>query len=768
MLISRLWLQAAILTFIIGFGVLGYLAVSMYSDRPPVPLRVSAPEGNILFTKNDIIGGQHLFQKFGLMQFGTIFGHGAYLGPDFTAQYLHLSAQEMLAFYRGQGMSESEAAARARKELKENRYDAGTGDLMFSPGQAHAFYRMVDYYHGWFGSPEEQKGLRRPQLRDPEAVRKLTAYFSWAAWTTAALRPGKAYSYTNNWPPEPLAGNVLTGEALIWSVLSLIALLGGAGLLLFAAGRYQWLGWEPSSEGATREERTFRDPGRVRLTPSQRATAWYFLVVAALFLAQGTLGGINAHYHAEPGSFYDLPIDRFLPYNLSRTWHLQLALFFVSASYLAMGIFLAPMIAGREPRHQEKLALALFAALVIVVIGSLAGEAASIHDIMGMESSWFWIGNQGWEYLDLGRLWQMLLTVGMIFWVVILVRGLRTRVRKEHPGNMPWLFLYSALSIPLFYGVGMIFGKDSDFAIVDFWRFWVVHLWVEDFLELFTTIMVAYIFVLLGVVRPKAAMIVIYLDIILYSVGGVIGTMHHLYFSGSPAQHMALGAFFSAMEVIPLLFLTYEAWRFMRLGSPPNGRTMLGATSAEFPHKWAVMFLIAVGFWNFLGAGIFGFLINLPVVSYYEIGTQFTANHGHGAMMGVYGMLAMAFFMFAARYFIPQDRASDRAMGLSFWSLNIGLLWMLFINLFPVGYLQLMDSVNNSYWHARRPEFYAQPVVRFIEWLRLPGDTIFIAGGILPVVYLAIRMFRNRNRSTELPPGAAVEGFTKEKNSEQF
>ena len=189
--------------------------------------------------------------------------------------------------------------------------------------------------------------------------------------------------------------------------------------------------------------------------------------------------------------------------------------------------------------------------------------------------------------------------------------------------------------------------------------------------------------------------------------------MHHLYFSGAPAVHMALGAFFSAMEVIPLLLLTYEAWRFMRLGTPAERSARCSAPrSRTFPHKWAVMFLIAVGFWNFLGAGVFGFLINLPIVSYYEIGTQFTANHGHGALMGVYGMLAIGFFMFVARYFIPPDRPSERAMRISFWSLNIGLAWMVFVNLVPVGVLQLYDSLQNGYWHARSPEFFAQPLVR--------------------------------------------------------
>jgi len=760
MLLSSTWLQVAVLTFIVGFAVLGYLAIRTYHDQPPIPKLVVDEVGSTVFTGEDIMKGQHVFQKFGLMQHGSVFGHGAYLGPDFTAQYLHATVEEMASHYSAGAEATPAIRERIQKELRANTYDQATGTLRFSEGQAEVFKRMTAFYQDWFGPLNSQKHLQRPEIKDPEQIRALTAYFAWAAWVTTATRPGTSYSYTNNWPPEPLAGNFLTAQSLIWSVLSLVALLGGAGIILFVFGRYHWLGWHSEDSQAYTRELQFRPPETVRLTPSQRATAWYFLVVAALFLLQGLLGGVNAHYHAEPAGFYGLNLAEWLPYNISRMWHLQLALFFVSASFLAMGIFLAPMIARREPRHQDKLALALFGALVLVVFGSLIGEAAGVKDHIKLSGPWFWLGTQGWEYLDLGRLWQILLIVGMVLWLVILIRGLRVHLAGEHPGNMPWLFLYSAISIPVFYAAGIAFWKHDAYAVVDFWRFWVVHLWVEDFLELFTTIMVAYIFVQLGVIRKTVAMTIIYLDIILYSIGGVIGTMHHLYFSGVPAIHMALGAFFSAMEVIPLLLLTYEAWRFMKLGAPPGERSLLGADSAQFPHKWAVMFLIAVGFWNFLGAGVFGFLINLPVVSYYEIGTAFTANHGHGAMMGVYGMLAIGFFMFVARYFIPRDAASERAMKISFWSLNIGLLWMLFVNLFPLGLLQLNDSVTHGYWHSRQIEFFLSPVVRVIEWLRLPGDVLFIVGGILPIVYLAVRMFKLRNRYEKLSPDAVTDDFT--------
>lgn len=760
MVISTRWLQLSILTFIFGFGVLGFLARVIYNEHPPIPDKVLTEDGTVLFTGSDVMQGQHLFQRYGLMEFGTIFGHGAYLGPDFTAQYLHQSVLACIRFYEQDGKAPADIKARVRDEFKRNRYDTHTRTLAYTRGQAYSFDRLKEYYSGWFGPHSMQKGLRRPNISDPADIHRLTAYFSWAAWASAANRPGADYSYTNNWPYEPYAGNYPTAQAFIWSVLSLIALLGGIGLMLFIFGRYDILGWHRSDVDEPEQKLRFRPPEDVRLSPSQRATAWFFLLVSSLFLAQGLLGGVNAHYHADPAGFYGTDITQWLPYNLSRMWHLQLGIFFVSSSFLAIGIFITPMIARREPRHQDKLTIALFGAVVLVVVGSLLGEAASLKDHIKTNGPWFWIGSQGWEYLDLGRLWQALLTVGMIAWVVILVRGLRSRLSGEHPGNMPYLLLYSAISIPAFYAVGMVFGKFTNFAVMDFWRFWVVHLWVEDFLELFTTIVVAYIFVLLGAVTQKTATRMVYLDIIIYSVGGVIGTMHHLYFSGAPAVHMALGAFFSAMEVIPLMLLTVEAWRFMQLGSWKSQDCILCAPTSEFPHKWAMMFLIAVGFWNFLGAGVFGFLINLPIVSYYEIGTQFTANHAHGSMMGVYGMLAIGFLTFAARYIIPPDKKSETAMKVSFWSLNIGLGWMIFANLVPIGIIQLFDSFKNGYWHAREPLFFAQTSVNIFEWLRLPGDVLFIVGGILPVVYLALRMFRERKRYAQLPDGHETMEFT--------
>lgn len=738
MAISTRWLQIALLTFATGFGILAYLAYRIYAEQPPVPASFVGPEGGMLFTREDILVGQRVFETRGLMEQGSLFGHGAYLGPDFTAEALHRMELSMQRYYG----DTPETEARIRAEFKADRFDGER--VHCSAAMSRAWRDLLDHYETWLGRGVTDDGLRGPRIEDATEIRAVASYVAWSAWVATAPRPGKDYSYTNNWPPDPAAGNTPTADALLWSAISLIALLAGIGATMFAFGRWgDKLGWSRDEPEA--HQLVFRAPRDVRLTPAQRATVWYFVVVAGLFLAQGLCGGANAHYHADASSFFGVDLGHWLPYQLTRTWHLQLAIFFVAASYLAMGIFLAPMIAGTEPRHQDKLAIALFVALVFVVVASLIGELLSYRGDLPRGVAW-WVGAQGWEYLDLGRAFQIALTAGLVFWAVIVFRGLRSRLAEEHPGNMPWLFLYSSLSIPLFYGIGLAYGPRTSFAVMDFWRFWVVHLWVEDFLELFTTITVAYVFVLLGVVHPKTATRLIYLDVILYSVGGVVGTMHHLYFSGAPSVHMAFGAFFSAMEVIPLVLLTYEAWRFMRLGGAGPGESVVNTSDERFPHRWAVMFLVAVGFWNFVGAGIFGFLINLPIVSYWEIGTHFTANHAHAAMMGVYGMLAVGFFVFVSRYFVPRDRGSEMAMRASFWGLNGGLAWMVVLNLFPIGALQLHDALENGYWHARSPAFFAQPAVRTFEWLRIVGDAVFIVVGILPLVYLAARMVAHRRQ----------------------
>lgn len=739
-LIGKGWVQGVALVMIFGFFIMGLLAYRTYTASMPMPDKVVTESGQVVFTGDEITRGQELFQSRGLQEYGSIVGHGAYLGPDYTADYLRRATEDVATQLRDGGMADTHDAVVT--EFRTNRFNPETRTLVFTDRQAEAFDRITQHYAEFFGEDSTKHGLLPRLITDPAEIHDLTAFFAWTAWASAADRPGHNYSYTNNWPSEPRVDNGPTAQLIVWSTLSLIMLLGGTGIMFAVYGRWsQKIGWHSAEAPML----SFRQPGEVPLTRAQRSTIWFFAIVSLLFLAQALLGGAVQHYRADLSNFFGLDLAAILPYNLARTWHLQLALLWTAAAFLAGGIFLTPFISRREPRRQHWLSYGLLGAVVIVVVGSLITEALSIYGIVPSGS----LFSQQWEYLDLPRLWQILLIVGMFLWIAIIWRGMRARLKTESKLNMPWVFFFSGLAIPMFYAVGLLAGSDTHLTVADFWRFWVVHLWVEDFLELFTTVMVAYIFVMLGVVSQRIALGVIFLDVILYSAGGVIGTMHHLYFSGTPVEHMALGAFFSAAEVIPLTFLTVEAWAFLQLGS----RQTTG-DAKPFPHRWAVMFLVAVGFWNFVGAGIFGFLINLPIVSYYQIGTALTANHAHAAMMGVYGMLAVGLAMFAFRYVIPADKWPEKWARVSFWCLNIGLAWMVFASLLPLGVLQLYHSVNEGYFEARSLGYITQPGNAVLEWLRLPGDLIFIIGGVVPFVWIAlqaVRHFKSGPTTDEMP-----------------
>ena len=744
------WRQAVILVLIIGFSLLTLVTAKTYAGAPPIPDRVVDGAGRTLFTGDDIKGGQEVFLKYALMEHGTLWGHGAYLGPDYSAEYLHREAEigrdtvaraQFGKAFQDLPLGEAlEAGELLKLQLKQNRYHKADATLVFTPAEADSFRVQAGEWRSYFDGDRPAPGLPSHYIRDGAELDRLNAYFAWATWATVADRPGADFSYTNNWPYEPLVGNTPTASAYFWSALSLITLLGGLGLILFIFGKFDFLGW-----GGAASRRPVA-PGRLHtwvLTPSQKALGLYFAVVMLLFLLQTALGGVLAHYRAEPGSFYGFDLARILPYNLARTWHLQLAIFWIATAWVAGGLFLAPLVGGAEPRGQRLGVLVLLGALAVVVFGSLGGEYLGINGRLG--GLWFWLGHQGSPYLDLGRFWQVLLALGLVFWLFLMFRALRPAMKvRGDQGEIPSLFLYAAVAIPVFYVPAMFYGPHTNLAVIENWRFWIIHLWVEGFFELFATVLVAVMFVEIGLITARTATRMVYLDAILYLAAGIVGTGHHWYFTGQGTLNMGLASCFSAMEVVPLTLLTLDAWDFIRL----QNRTCADCDQPlAARQRWAINFLIAVGVWNFVGAGVFGFLINLPIVSYFEMGTTLTPNHGHAAMFGVFGMLALAVVVFCLRA-LRSDRVwerNQRLVRIGFWGLNLGLALMMLLDLFPAGVLQFHDAIAHGYWHARRLAFTMTGTFHALEWARAGGDLVFLLAGVVPLVCAAMRMIFARD-----------------------
>ncbi|MBI4971089.1 MAG: cbb3-type cytochrome c oxidase subunit I [Candidatus Omnitrophica bacterium] len=737
--INAWWRHGAIITIIIGITGLMFMGRQTYNNAPPIFKQVEDSAGRVIYTGKDILAGQAVFQRYGLMDYGSVFGHGAYRGPDFTADYLHRSSMLARDTYAIKGFNKNyealdpeqkaEIDQRVTSEIKTNRYDAASGVLHASQVEVESFSKLVLHYQDFFTNPGADAPLPKNYIADVNDIRSLTAFFAWTAWAASTPRPGKDYSYTNNWPPDKDAGNRPSVAVFLWSALSIISLFGALGLVLMFFGRFDYLGW---GHGKVSEIK-LPPIGGWPLTASQKATYKFFVVVSLLFLFQTFMGVVTAHYFVEGAGFYGIDIRSIFPTTITRSWHLQLSIFWIATAWLATGIFVGPMLSEKEPKWQSLLVNVLFTAVVIVAVGSIFGEWLGIKNMLG--NLWFWLGHQGWEYLELGRLWQILLTAGMAIWAFIVFRAIRPTLKNQDPGSMPYLLLYSIIAIPLMYSFGMMYKPSTNFVIADFWRWWIVHLWVEGFFELFTTIVVANFFVILGLVTSRSALRVVYLDILLYLGSGMIGTAHHYYWTAQPAINLALGSFFSAMEVVPLFLLTLEAWDFIRLH---QDKSVLGVDPKEFPHKWTVMFLMAVGFWNFLGAGVFGFLINLPIVSYYEHATYLTSNHGHGALMGVYGNLAIAALAFCSRYIVDPQKWNDRLWAISFWSINLGLLFMLVFSIFPVGIFQMIQSYLHGFWFARSSATINAQFFQVFTWARVLGDVVFVLGGTVPIAYFMV------------------------------
>ncbi len=722
----RLWI--GFLTVVtVSFAVLLFFGREIYRQAPPVPDRVVTTDGKLLFTGQDIKDGQNVWQSMGGQELGTVWGHGAYQAPDWSADWLHREAvfilnrmaQETDSAGFNQLGEERKASLKVKlqEELRPNTYDAVMGILTVSALRAEAIAHNSSYYAGLFTDDPARDAEREVysvpvnSLKDPERVRKLNAFFFWISWACVTQRPGQDITYTNNWPPEDLVGNKPTGALLLWTGFSVIILIAGIGLMAWYYARRK-----DESSGVLPSDFPLKNE---KVTPSQKATLKYFWIVSALLLVQVLMGVITAHYTVEGQGLYGIPLAKWLPYQISRTWHVQIAIFWIATSWLATGLYYAPAISGVEPRFQKLGVNFLFGALLVIVVGSLVGQWLGVMQRLGLVQN-FWFGHQGYEYVDLGRFWQLFLFIGLIIWLLLMGRAIWPALKQRSENrNLLVLFLISVIAIAAFYGAGLMWGRQTNLAVAEYWRWWVVHLWVEGFFEVFAAVVTAFLFVRLRLLRAETATTAVLFSTIVFLSGGILGTFHHLYFTGTPTAVLALGATFSALEVVPLALMGFEAWENLKISQ-----------SSEWikAYKWPIYSFISVAFWNLVGAGIFGFLINPPIALYYMQGLNTTPVHGHTALFGVYGMLGIGLMLFVLRDMNKESVWKEGFVKFGFWSINIGLAAMVLISVLPVGLAQTVASVKEGLWFARSAEFMQQPYIHTLKWLRMIGDTLFGLG----------------------------------------
>ncbi|MCL7763920.1 nitric-oxide reductase large subunit [Polaribacter sp. Z014] len=717
---------------ILSFIALIWVGTEVYQTQPPIPETVIIQEtGETFLTKADIQIGQNVWESIGGMEVGSIWGHGSYVAPDWSADWIHKEAVFMLNAWAKKDFNstyedldvENKAALKARliQQIKTNTYNAKTGSITISKDRYTAIVENSKHYADIFSNGYEKYAIPKGALVDTEKLAQLNAFLFWTSWAASTNRPEKDYTYTSNWPHEPLIDNTITPDSQIWSGFSIVL------LLLFIGGlSYYYIRNHEKGEAVIQPD---KDPlDTLVLTKSQRSVLKYFIVISLLIALQVVLGALTVHYTVEGQAFFGLDLSSVLPYSITRTWHTQLAVFWIAATWLATGLFLAPMISGKEMKFQVFGINFLFVSLLLIVLGSMLGEWLGVHQFLDLTTNFFF-GHQGYEYMDLGRFWQIYLGIGLVLWVFMVGRHVVFAIKKNDDSkHLLIILLISVIAIGMFFFSGLMYGENSSLPVINYWRWWLVHLWVEGFFEVFATVIIAFIFLRMKILSAKTAGKASIASATIFLAGGIIGTLHHLYYSGTPVQAIALGATFSALEVVPLTLMGFEI---------RENWNLLKSNDWIQKYKWPIFFFIAVAFWNMVGAGVFGFLINPPIALYYIQGLNTTAVHAHTALFGVYGLLGMGFIIICLRFY--SDRVwSSVKLKRAFWLLNIGLVAMVFLSMLPVGIIQAYTSITKGYSFARDAELLYSPTVQTLKWMRVVGDVIF-SGGIFYFCWFTIQ-----------------------------
>lgn len=751
------WWGPLIFILVISLAGVGMIGYQTYVDAPPMS-GFKDNNGNTIIDKNTIIRGQEVFHKYALMEYGSFFGDGAQRGPDFTAEALHYTNVYMNDYYIQQTKEATgvqpdewkikEINEKVKSELKKNNYSKADNIVALSAAETYAVKQLNSYYVNKFSGKERTKGLLpKKYISNQAEIEDLSSFFFWGAWVCVTERPGTSFSYTHNWPYDPGAGNTPTSPVIFWSVIGLLGFVLACGIVLYFIGQYNQVS-NKFFKPATRDLFNTARVVAFNPTPTQKATYKFFLVAILLFCLQVSSGLITINDFVDWLGAVGIHIKDNMPITISRSWHLMLSLYWISICWIASSIFILPILSKKEIPGQLRLINTLFVMLLVLAVGSLSGMILGPLGLLG--KWWYLLGHQGWEFVDFGKIYQGLLMGVFVLWAIVVYRGIKPALIRKQPWNLPNWILYSVIGIPMLFISGFVAKPETNFVIADFWRWMVIHMWVEAFFEVFITVIVSYLMVLMGLVSRQAAIRVVYFATILFLGTGLLGISHNFYWNAKPVATMALGSVFSTLQFVPLILLTVEAWRFKNMPKMAvAGIEHKNLGDFGFPEVFK--FLIAVNFWNFFGAGVLGIIINLPIMNYFEHGTYLTVNHAHAALMGVYGNISLAALIFASRLLIKDKNWNAKIINISFWSINAGLMLMVVLDLFPAGSVQFKAVVEQGLWFGRSSEFIDSGTFHALTWMRGIGASVFFLGGVLPITWFIVsRMFSLKSKALNI------------------
>ncbi len=693
-----------------------YYTATLQKEVPPIPKVVKSASGEILYTRDDVIEGKGYFQEFDLMDWGTILGMGAYMGPDFSTDFLHLRSEYLYDYYANEmyGKKASELTDIERGAVKERvkedvkkQTQLNENETVYTDASAQAYHKNVEYLINLLVNGDKERAFPGGVIKKEEAT-KIAAFVDWAQLVASSIRPGTDRTWSNNWPNEPLIDQSIrfySHKISLWEFLILWTLTI---FIIFLSYEYLFK-TDPDDklEPAIKITSIFK---------SQKKLLKYIPIVAALFVVQLILGGYLAHLYTEPTSDF-IVSQSILPFHVMRSMHTQIAILWVAVGWLVGGLLIAPWIANKDHKFPW-LVDVLWLALLVVAVGSIIGLYMGATG--QLRETWFWFGNEGRELLNLGRVWDIGLVVGLVFWFLLII----SLIKKAATNNpIVSTIIWAAFAIATLYIAGMmpIHKVMPNFTVDDYYRWWVIHLWVELTFELFASGVIAFFTVSLGLISHKVAVKTMFFELFLIMMSGTLGVGHHYWWQGLDEYWIAIGGIFSALEPLPLALMIVEAMKNQR-------EKRLHGEQNEFgiPFMWIAGSAVL----NWVGAGFFGMLINTPTIDYYAHGTYLIIPHGHIALLGAFGYISLAFLYMTARTNSLANGLEwdDKFSKLGFWLLTIGVL-LFAIPTYIIGIHQTQIGFELGNYYARLRSA-VEPMKGWM-WSRLLPDGMMLLGGIV-------------------------------------
>lgn len=726
-LYTGFWIIALIMV-----SMLIYYTANLQKEVPPIPTEVKSESGELLYTYDDVVSGKGYFQQFDLMDWGTMLGMGAYMGPDFSTDFMHYRAEFLYDYYGNElyskpsaQLTEIERGAvkeRVKQDFKKQTTLLEKG-VVYTNASASAYKANVAYLTKLLVEGDASRAFKGGVIRENEAV-KIAAFVDWSQLVASSYRPGTERTWSNNWPPEPLIDQDLTFNAHKISLWEFLILWTLTIVVVFLA--YEFLFKKEAGE-------KLEEPLKItKLFPSQKKLLKYIPIVAGLFVAQLFIGGYLAHLYTEPTKDF-LFAQSLLPFNVLRSMHTQLAILWVAVGWLVGGLLIAPWVANRDHKYPW-LVDVLWIALLVVAVGSMIGLYMGATG--QMRETWFWLGNEGRELINLGRLWDIGLVVGLVFWFLLII----SLIRKAATNNpIVSTIIWSAFAIATLYMAGMmpVHKIMPNFTVDDYYRWWVIHLWVELTFELFAAGVIAFFTVSLGLITHKTAVRVMFFELFLISLSGTLGVGHHYWWQGLDEYWIAIGGIFSALEPLPLALMIVEAWR--------NKRERMHSAEG-FSFAVPFMWIAGSAVLNWIGAGFFGMVINTPTISYYSHGTYLIMPHGHVALLGAFGYISIAFLYMASRAnsIAGNLEWNDKLSRIGFWMLTAGAL-LFTIPTYIIGMHQTEMAMNMGYFYTRTRE--AVESMQGWMWARTVPDALMILGGLVILYDLVQKTYFAKRKS---------------------